>query len=194
MDRACAVQLPGNREARPKRCQALQRNRAQIDRRCRDIRDWWIYHPPWSEFIQTQTIFVSEANLNFYKYMDAEVQFTINMLLHISNNKCRTQTHNDFSHFVIFINIHMNLRTDTGYMEQLQARSKQQHTFNRIFSNGSLCFFLPSWVHRTYVSLISLVIFWIFVLVDMSTYLSPILTIIPPRIAESVCRETIVRN
>lgn len=54
-------------------------------------------------------------------------------------------------------------------------------------------FFVTSLVHRTYVSLISLVSFWIFVLVDMSTYLSPILTIMPPRIEESVCRESIVR-
>lgn len=53
-------------------------------------------------------------------------------------------------------------------------------------------FFLQSLVHRTYVSLISLVSFWIFVLVDMSTYLSPILTIMPPRIEESVCGEKIV--
>lgn len=57
-----------------------------------------------------------------------------------------------------------------------------------------LFFFLPSLVHRTYVSLISLVSFWIFVLVDISTYLSPILTIMPPRIEESVCRETIVTD
>lgn len=35
----------------------------------------------------------------------------------------------------------------------------------------------------------SLVSFWIFVLVDMSTYLSPILTIMPPRIEGSDCEE-----
>lgn len=38
----------------------------------------------------------------------------------------------------------------------------------------------------------SLVSFWIFVLVDMSTYLSPILTIMPPRIEGSDCEETTI--
>lgn len=36
----------------------------------------------------------------------------------------------------------------------------------------------------------SLVSFWIFDLVDMSTYLSPMLTIMPPRMEGSDCEET----
>lgn len=59
--------------------------------------------------------------------MDEEVQFiiTIYISFNVSHNKemCRTHKHTStvFTFFVIFINIHMNLRTDTGHMEQLQA-------------------------------------------------------------------------
>lgn len=124
--------------------------------------------------------------------MGKEVQFTITIVWCSHNEEmCSIHKHTitTVTFCVIFINIHMNLRTDTGHMEQLQARSRLRFSPMVVYT----FFLLTSLVHRTYVSLISLVSFWIFVLVDMSTYLSPILTIMPPRIEESVCRETLAR-
>lgn len=88
--------------------------------------------------------------------------------------------------FVVFINIVMNLSTkhwiygETAVLGQVGISNYQHLPWWSHFQNE---------VHRTQVSLMSLVSFWIFVLVDMSTYLSPILTIMPPRIEGSDCKE-----
>lgn len=143
---------------------------------------------------------MGNSHLKYDKYMNEEVQFIITIyliLFNVSHNKemCRTHKHTTtvFTFSVIFINIHMNLRTDTGATAGLKQVATYIYLRFSPMVFYTFFFVLPSLVHRTYVSLISLVSFWIFVLVDMSTYLSPILTIMPPRIEESVCRKTIVR-